>query len=418
MEGKKGAFLALDRCRALDLTNEIGFLCGKILADLGVEVIKVEKPGGDPSRDIGPFYKDEPHREKSLYWFAYNANKKAITLNLETADGKTIFKKLVRTADFLIESFTPGYMESIDLGYDLLKEINPGLIMTAITPFGQNGPYRDFEGSDMVVMALGGSMYINGEPDREPLNYSFPLAYPFAGSEAAIGTMVAYSYRLVSGKGQYVDVSTHQTIISTLHNAFQWWDLARLNQKRTGARYKIWAGEPNYASRGVWPCKDGHFVFIIIAGAVGAKFNSTLVEWMEEEGFDVRLLKDIQWETVDRASVPMVYDDLLYEFILSHTKAELLEGMRKRGIMGFPVCNVKDIFEDRQLTSRGFWKGLEHPELDAVIFYPGPFCKATVSPPNVRIRPPLIGEHNETIYGNELGFSKTELGLLKSSGVI
>jgi len=418
MESKAGTFLALEGCRALDLTDEIGFLCGKILGDLGAEVIKVEAPGGDRSRDIGPFYKDEPHREKSLHWFAYNANKKGITLNVKAGDGRKIFQKLVKSADFVIESHPPGYMESLGLGYPALKEINPGLIMTAITPFGQEGPYRDYTGSDIAAMALGGSVYINGEPDREPLNYSFPLAYPFAGSEAAVGTMVAYAHRVLTGEGQYVDVSVQQTIISTLHNAFQWWDLARVNQTRTGTRYKIWAGEPSYASRGVWPCKDGHFVFIILAGAVGAKFNRALVEWMASEGLDVSSLKEIEWEKIERTAVPGDFDDLLYRFFLTHTKEELLEGMRTRGLMGFPVCNVKDIFEDPQLRARDFWQELEHPELGAAIFYPGAFSRATGSPPDVRTRPPLIGEHNEEIYERELGLSRRELTMLKSAGVI
>ena len=413
-----GKALALEGCRALDLTDEIGFLCGKILADLGAEVIKIEAPGGDKSRDIGPFYKDEPHREKSLYWFAYNANKKAITLNLETGDGRKIFQKLAKHADFVIESFPPGRMETLGLGYETLRRDNPALIMTAITPFGQEGPYKDFLGSDMIAMALGGSMYINGEPDREPLNYSFPLAYPFAGSEGAVGTMVAYAQRQLTGRGQYVDVSMHQTIISTLHNAFQYWDIAGVNQKRTGTRYKLWAGEPNYSSRGIWPCKDGHYVFIIIASVVGAKFNRALVDWMESEGFDVSPLTGIEWETIDRTAIPRYFDDLLYQFFLSRTKAELLEGMRNRGLMGFPVCDVKDIFEDPQLKDRDFWQKLEHPELDTALYYPGPFSLATASPPSVRTRPPVIGEHNEEIYQTELGMSKSELGKLKSAGVI
>src|SRR5512136_568585 len=139
----------LSHCRVLDLTDEKGFLCGKILADLGAEVIKIEKPGGDCARNIQPFYHNIPHPEKSLYWFAYNTNKKSITLDIESADGKEIFRMLVKGSDFVIESFPVGYLAGLGLGYSDLSQINPSIVMTSITPFGQQGPYRDYKASDL-----------------------------------------------------------------------------------------------------------------------------------------------------------------------------------------------------------------------------------------------------------------------------
>ena len=178
--------------RALDITDEKGFLCGKVLGDLGADVIKIEKPGGDPARSIGPFYHDIPDPEKSLYWFAFNMNKRGITLDIETADGQQIFKKLATTADFVIGSFPPGYMDKLGLGYSALSEINPQTIVTSITPFGQTGPYQDFKGSDIVAMAMSGLMYLIGDPDRPPVRISFPQAYLHAGVEGAVGSMVAH----------------------------------------------------------------------------------------------------------------------------------------------------------------------------------------------------------------------------------
>src|SRR5690606_37920156 len=131
----------LKNSRALDLTDANGFLCGKILADLGVDVVKIERPRGDLSRNTGPFYQDIPDPEKSLYWFSYNSNKRGITLYIDTADGKEIFKKLVRTADFVIETFAPGHLEEMGLGFEVLRELKKGIILTSITPFGQSGPY-------------------------------------------------------------------------------------------------------------------------------------------------------------------------------------------------------------------------------------------------------------------------------------
>ena len=142
--------------RVLDLTDDKGFYCGQLLGSLGADVIKIERPGGDPARNIGPFFHDIPDPEKSLFWLALNSNKRGITLNIEAANGKEIFKRLVKTADVVVESSAPGYMDKLGLGYSELEKINPGVVMTSITPFGQTGPYRDYKASDLVCWAMGG----------------------------------------------------------------------------------------------------------------------------------------------------------------------------------------------------------------------------------------------------------------------
>ena len=163
--------------RVLDLTDEKGLLCGKIPGDLGADVIKVERPGGDPARNTGPFYHNEADPEKSLFWFAYNTSKRGITLDIETTDGQDIFKKLVKTADFVIESCPPGYMDRLGLSYSALERVNPGIIMVSITPFGQTGSYRDYKAPDIVAWAMGGIMYINGNADSPPVRVSPALPY-------------------------------------------------------------------------------------------------------------------------------------------------------------------------------------------------------------------------------------------------
>ena len=217
--------LALEGYCALDLTSDKGFLCGRILGDLGCDVIKVEQPGGDPSRRIGPFYRDIPDPEKSLYWFAYNANKRGITLNIESKDGQEIFKRLVKKAHFVIESFSPGYMDDLCLGYSSLSQINPAIILTSITPFGQNGPYKDYKTSDIVGMAMSGLMYLCGDPDRPPVRISFPQAYLHAAADAVVGTLMAHYYRETSGEGQWVDVSMQQAAYASTMNAPLFWTL-------------------------------------------------------------------------------------------------------------------------------------------------------------------------------------------------
>ena len=182
--------------RVLDLTDEKGMLCGKILGDLGADVIKVERPGGDPVRQIGPFYNDEVDPEKSLLWFALNASKRGVTLDIETADGQETFRRLVETADFVVESFSPGYLDGLGLGYSALREVNPGVIVVSITPFGQTGPYRRYSGPDIVTWAMSGQLYPCGNADRPPVRVSHrALSYLHAGGAAAAGAMMALHHR-------------------------------------------------------------------------------------------------------------------------------------------------------------------------------------------------------------------------------
>lgn len=411
----------LDGFRVLDLSNETGFLCGKILGDLGADVIKIERPIGDKSRNIGPFYKDIPHSEKSLTWFFYNANKRGITLNIESLEGKTIFKKLAKGAHFVIETFRPGYLDGIGLGYPVLKEINPGIILVSITPFGQDGPYKDYKADDLISMALGGSLFINGEPDREPVSYSAPFSWGHAGAEGAAAAMIAHYQRQTTGRGQQVDVSVQQCIAQTLHNIIQIADLQKKSQTRTGQYYRMKV-ETTGGSPAIWKCKDGYICYIIFGGRLGGRTNRPLIEWMETEGEVPRLLKETRWEELDMATPPQELIDnfskCLADFFARHTKKEIYEGALKWRVFLCPVNDPSDIIADPQLEARAYWEMLEHPELKTRIKYPGAFIKMSETPVKLYRRAPLIGEHNLTVYIDELGMSKEDLILLTQAGVI
>jgi len=216
--------------RVLDLSDEKGVLCGKVLADLGADVIKVEPPSGDPMRHIGPFYHDIPDPEKSLYWFTFNTSKRSVTLDITKARGQEIFKEMARTADFVIECFPPGYLAEYGLGYPVLSKLNPRLIMTSITPFGQSGPYRDFKAYDIVGLAMGGLMYLNGEREYRPVRVRAQQAYAQASVQAAAGTMVAHYHRQTTGEGQHVDVSMQEAVSNTLDTAQQAWNLQEMER--------------------------------------------------------------------------------------------------------------------------------------------------------------------------------------------
>jgi len=413
----------LSSLRVLDLTEGGSLLCGKVLGDLGADVIKIERPGGGPSRNIGPFYHDIPDPEKSLFWFAYGANKRGITLDIETTDGKGIFKRLVKTADIVIESFPPGYLSGLGLGYDTLSEVNPQVILTSITPFGQTGPYKDYKGPDIVSMAMGGYMFLTGDPDRAPVRISFPQADFNAAGEAVVGTMIALYYRGTSGLGQHVDAAAQVAMIRWLQNSVPFWVLHKVILKREGP---YMAGSSAVVPlRGVWRCKDGFVAFTIFGGAIAGKMMPPLLEWMEAEGMSdegMQKLKRRQWAEFDMACGDAEVFNLMQEkfaaFFLTHTKSELYEGSVKRNIMLAPVATAKDHLEDKQLKARGYWVKLEHPELGTTLTYPGAFCKASEISCSLRRRAPLIGEHNLEIYQQELGFPTEELVALKQGGVI
>lgn len=233
MVGREDSLLT--GCRVLDLADEKGLLCGKLLGELGADVIKIERPGGDRARNIGPFYKDIPHPERSLFWFFTNLYKRGITLSIETPEGRKIFKRLVETADFVVESFEPGYMERIGLGYSDLEKINPRIIMTSITPFGQTGPYAHYNATDIVGVSLGGMVYISGEIDRQPNRISSPQFYFLGGLHGATGSMVAHYHRELTGEGQHVDVSCQQAVVLSLMVVAEIWDMLKYSYRGMGA---------------------------------------------------------------------------------------------------------------------------------------------------------------------------------------
>ena len=420
MTGQSGKDkVMLESFRALDLTNEQGFFCGQVLADLGVDVIKLEKPGGETARSIGPFYQDSVTPETSLFWFAYNANKRGITLNIERQDGRQIFENLVRTADFVVESFPSGYMDSLDLGYSRLSKINPRIIMTSITPFGLTGPYKEFKSCELVNMAMSGLMNLSGDLDRPPVIISFPHACLHAGSQAAVAMLAACYWRGESGKGQHIDVAIRESIIQMIAQTLAHWEINRVQVKRAG-QYRIGWG-PGLV-RQVWPCKDGFVIFLLGGGGVRVRTNRALTSWLDSEGLASDFMKELDWENFDMASTTAEVIEKLEEdvgkFLLSHTKAELFEGGAKRGVDIYPVNDCRDIAEELQLKERGFWTLVEHPELGVSLTYPGAFIKSSETYAGMRHRAPLLGEHNEDIYKKEMGFSRAELAILKQATII
>jgi crotonobetainyl-CoA:carnitine CoA-transferase CaiB-like acyl-CoA transferase len=407
--------------RVLDLTDSWGYLCGKILGDLGADVVKVEPPGGDPDRGVGPFFHEEPDPERSLYWFAFNTSKRGITLDLSCATGRELFLRLAARADFVLESFAPGHLTALGLDYPVLREANPRVILTSITPFGGEGPYAAYKGTDLEAMALGGFMGVTGQPGRPPLRVSVPQAPMWASMHAAMGSLVAHWARERDGAGQHVDVSAQASVIASLAHAPTFWDVEGTSPERGGA-FMTGRSITGARMRAIWPVRDGYVNFIIYGGPAGVRTLRALVKWMDEKGVATERLKSWDWEHFNVAVSTQDEIDAIEEpageLFQQLTKAEYYQGVIQRGMLGYPVATAQDHVGDPQLTERGFWVDLPHPELDTTLRYPGPFARFGAGTCELRGRAPQIGEHNVEVYQGELGLSLDDLARLKAANVI
>ena len=396
---------ALAPYRVLDLT-EGGFnWCGRVLADLGADVIKVEPPGGSPTRLRGPFYQDRADPERSLFWYSYCLNKRSVTLDLESAEGKRRFIELAVSSDIVLESSEPGYLDGLGLGYEDLSKVNTAIVMTSITPFGQTGPYAHYKATDIVAWSMGGMQWLAGDEDRPPVRISIPQAELHAGAQAAAASMTALWHSQTTGEGQHVDVSMQTAVIWTLMNATPFPHLHKVNLERAGpSRIRGFL-----RVREVYLCKDGHVFTLLGGGVVGGVSMSALVRWMDEDGMAPVFMKERNWGAWDLAVVAaqgeegardlQTVEDHFSRFFLTKTKAELFQRAFADRILIAPCNNVKDILEDPQLQARDFWTEVHHPTLDRTLTYPGAYIKLSETPIVHRRPAPAIGEHNDEVFG-------------------
>ena len=403
-EQKEGA---LSVYRVLDLADSKGAYCTKLLADLGADVIKIEPPQGDPTRSIPPFVDDIPHLEKSLYFLYRHANKRGITLDLETSEGKAIFKKLVKTADVLVETYPPGYMASLSLDYPVLKEINLGLIMASITEFGQTGPYKDWKGSDIVDFAMSGVMISSGFSGKTPCNLPGTPAYDATSLLAAISILVALYHRSTTGKGQHIDAAVHE---SSRIGLFPWlvpiYSHA-LTDERITTVTDVRLGGSIYP---VYPCKDG---YVRVLAITPGQWNA-LVRVLG----DPEVLRLPEWQDfIYRVGNAEDLYTLMVEFTPNYTMFELFEAGHREGVPIIPIHDMAGFVNNPHTKAREFFVEVNHPVIGKAL-YTGPPYKWTETPASIRRPAPCLGEHNEEIYCRELGFSKGDLSVLRRAGVV
>jgi crotonobetainyl-CoA:carnitine CoA-transferase CaiB-like acyl-CoA transferase len=391
--------------RVLDLADEKGDFCTKLLADMGARVIKVEKPGGDVSRNRGPFFKDTSRSKNSIPFFYNNTNKLGITLNLEHNEGKSLFSKLVPNTDVIVETFAPGALKRMGLNFEALCSLNPKLIWASVTGFGQNGPRRNFKVNDLVASAYGGQMYVCGSPAAPPLKSFGDQSYYAVSLFAATAILLALRNRAKTGTGEHLDISLQASVTATLeHVMVRYFAEGVIFQRQESLHWN--------EGFVVLPCKDG-FIHVTLF----QKWE-TLIEWLATEGLAADLA-DEKWldEGYRRQHLGHVIA-VLQKWTTAHTIQEIFETAQLMRFPWTPIQSPNEVCDSPQLKARKFFIERKDTGYGKTVCDPGSPYK-TSSKFESRTHPaPMPGEHNELIYQQELGLSEENLKQLYDRNVI
>ena len=395
---------ALEGVRVLDLTHHIaGPWCTKLLADYGADVIKVERPEGDPARRMAPFFHDQTGPENSLLFLYLNTSKRGVTLNLKTGQGRQMLQELVRETDLLVENFAPRVMPSLGLDYDCLREVNPALVMVSISNFGQTGLYRDYRATEIVEYALGGLMYIFGAYDREPLKHALHQAQFKAGTNSASAALMALYHQRLTGRGQHIDVSIQECIASTLRDVVN-------NYTYTGA---VRRRQPNHSGdlTRLRAAADG---YVLPNPGAGASMDWDAVA----EFLDAPELKDEKFNDASaRLANAEELGELLDRIFQTKNKFDVFYAAHQQRFIYGVVQSPEEVLANDQYGEREYWVDLDHLNMGAFKLPGAPFLMSD-SPWQVRQPAPTLGQHNRELFGQRLGCSDTDLSGLRAMGVI
>ncbi len=403
----------------VELANEQGQWCGRLLADLGADVIKVEPTGGARERALGPFYRDEPHHDRSLSFWHYNSGKRGVTLSLDAPEGRDLLRRLVATADVFLETQRPGLLPSLGLGPDDLRGADSRLVYCSLTPFGQDGPWRDYATTDLVQMAAGGQMASCGYdeedyPDAPPIAPGGGNAWHIGSHFALIAIASALFYRDATGEGQFLDVSMHEACSLTTESAIPaYLHTGRVLRRQTG-RHAAWSMP---RPRTQFRCKDGAYVNAMFNLRMSPELLRNLAEWMDEHGAAEDLLDERYRDQETILGNQEHIADVLHAFFPRITSEEAYRGAQARNLPWGSVRTVDEVLADPHWEERGAFTEVEHPELGERFTYAGPWGIYSDSPLAISRRAPLLGEHNAEVYA-ALGVSPPELTVLRENGVI
>lgn len=395
--------LPLGDLRVVELGQLLaGPFCGQLLGDFGAEVVKVEDPGqGDPMRLWG---REKPYGT-SLWWPVVARNKKSVTANLRTEQGQDLVRRLVGSADVLVENFRPGTLERWGLGPEQLWEVNPGLVVTRVTGYGQTGPYAQQAGFGSIGEAMGGIRYVTGDPDRPPSRTGISLGDSMAATFACLGTLVALHQRERSGRGQVVDSAIYEAVLALMESMLPEWQIAGYQRERTGATL------PNVAPSNVYPTADGDMM--LIAANQDTVFGR-LADTMQRPD----LVQDERYATHGARGQHMEeLDGLIAEWTSTLASDDLLKRLNDGGVPAGRIFRARDMFADPHFAAREAIVRLAHPELGEFAMH-NVAPRLSDTPGAVRHVGPALGEHNDEVYRDLLGLDPDEMASLRSSGVI
>jgi formyl-CoA transferase len=395
--------LPLDDVRVIELGQLLaGPFCGQLLGDFGAEVIKVEDPGrGDPMRQWG---REKPHG-KSLWWPVVARNKKSVTCNLRTPQGQELVKKLVAEADVLLENFRPGTLERWGMSPQELHAINPRLVITRVTGFGQTGPYAPRAGYGSIGEAMGGIRYVTGDPGMPPSRAGISLGDSLAATHACVGTLVALHERERSGRGQVVDSAIYEAVLAMMESLLPEWQQAGYQRERTGPVL------PNVAPSNVYPTADGDSILI------AANQDSVFARLARVMGAE-ELASDERFATHGARGEHMAeLDDLIAAWTAKYPADELLQLLHDGGVPAGRIYTAKDMFADPHFAAREAIVRVPHPDFGEVAMQ-NVVPKLSDTPGRVRTAGPALGQHNDEVYGGLLGLSAQEIADLASAGII
>lgn len=404
--------LPLEGIVVLDMSGALGNYCGKLFADLGANVVLIEPLAGIATRGMEPKIDGRSDAEASLSFAYNNTNKRSICLDLDRPEGQEIFRQMVAGAHLLIETERPGVMEARGLGYEALKKIAPRLVMTSITPFGQSGPYAQWQAEDIVGMALGGMLSLGGYFDSPPLAAYGYQAYAAANLFGAVASLAAVYEAEASDSGQHVDVSMQECVVMGMENAVQFFELEGTVRRRN-------AGQHRQAGTGVFECKDG--AIYLMAGGIGAnRFWGTTVQWLLDERVEgAEDLLDSRWANVDYLltdEAKAAFKAIFNRFALTRTKLELYTEGQARRIPLAPINNSADIVQGRQLQERGYFVQTMLADGRQALM-PGAPYKLSATPWQLRRPAPKLGEHSAEIL-SEFGIDAQRRQQLQQQGVV
>ncbi|HLF77501.1 MAG TPA: CoA transferase [Dehalococcoidia bacterium] len=359
--------------RVIEMRGVAPLLAGRTFADLGADVIKVEPPGGDPARRLPPLFTPEGGEPVSLVWTAYDIGKRHVTADLTTEPGRETVRRLAAEADILIEAFAPGELASMGLGREVLRASNPGLVITSLSAFGQDGPYSRWRGSDLLHFAMSGYLHMTGPADGRPIKPSVPFqTYHHAAMQAVAGTLLALRHRAITGLGTDVDQAGRDIGLWMLTHTYQYWDMQKVNLHRLGSSRDMGAFR---RLRMIYACKDGHLVWIAATGHIGGASLHLLVAWMHDEGMAPDWLREIDFTEFDyvQESPETIarLEETFETFFRTKTKAQMLEWSLANRLMMAPLQNLQDVLDDPQLATRESWRSLSIPNVDKPLQFPG-----------------------------------------------